>query len=147
MHALALAYTASEGEQALALSQTNSRLAYPQTSGASATSTPRTVLCAARTRGSLIRLMQRRRRSHRQAAHRRVYLMEEGPSSSSGFSTRATAPLQEPPVSLVHSIIPVDEEDPARGTQWGWWRCLYVDCGSRCFSIPCEADRRMNKRQ
>jgi hypothetical protein len=97
--------------------------------------------------GEPIRLMQRRRRSYHQAAHRRVYLMEEGPSSSSGFSTRATAPLQEPPVNLVHSIIPVDEEDPARGTQWGWWRCLYVDCGSRCFSIPCEADRRMNKRQ
>jgi hypothetical protein len=43
--------------------------------------------------------------------------MEEGPSSSSGFSTLATAPLQEPPVNLVHSIIPVDEEDPAGGRQ------------------------------
>jgi hypothetical protein len=41
--------------------------------------------------------------------------MEEGPSSSSGFSTRATAPLQEPPVNLVHSMISLDEEDPADG--------------------------------
>ena len=36
--------------------------------------------------------------------------MEEGPSSSSGFSTRATAALQEPPVNLVHSMMPVHEE-------------------------------------
>jgi hypothetical protein len=41
--------------------------------------------------------------------------MEEGLSSSSGFSTRATAPLQEPPVNLVHSMIPVDQEVPADG--------------------------------
>jgi len=111
MHALALACTAGEGKKALALSQANSRLACPQTPGASATSTPRTVTVLA---GCLCRFMQRRRPSHSQAAHRRVYLMEEGPSSSSGFSTRATAPLQEPPVNLVHSMIPVDEADPAR---------------------------------
>jgi hypothetical protein len=65
--------------------------------------------------------MHRLRLSHRQAAHRRVYLMEEGPSSSSGFSTRATAPLQEPPVNRVHSIIPVDEEDPADGGVASMW--------------------------
>jgi len=43
MHALALACTAGEGKKALALSQANSRLACPQTPGALATSTPRTV--------------------------------------------------------------------------------------------------------
>jgi hypothetical protein len=36
--------------------------------------------------------------------------MEEGPSSSSGFSTRATAALQEPPVNLIHSMDLVDVE-------------------------------------
>ena len=40
--------------------------------------------------------------------------MEEGPSSSSGFSTRATAALQEPPVNLVHSMVLVDVEQSLR---------------------------------
>ena len=62
--------------------------------------------------------------------------MEEGPSSSSGFSTRATAPLQDPPVNLVHSIIPW-----TRKTQRtvGLPRCRMW---RGCFSIPCEAHRK-----
>jgi hypothetical protein len=48
--------------------------------------------------------------------------MEAGPSSSSGFSTRATAALQEPPVNLIHSMVLVDEERAQREAYSTWTR-------------------------
>ena len=64
--------------------------------------------------------------------------MEEGPSSSSGFSTRATAALQEPPVNRIHSMVRVDDEKTQReatsrgcGCEWSGVQSLY-----RIFLLP-----------
>jgi hypothetical protein len=53
--------------------------------------------------------------------------MLDGPSSSSGFSTRATAALQEPPVNLIHSMVLVDEQKTHREaySTWVWLRVVW----------------------